>query len=82
MKQNIVIMSAKWNLFDLFKFKNTGLFDRTYIYENNFSSLNLPSLLLSCLTDNFCLVIVRITNLYNFVINSTVWWNIKYSQNV
>jgi len=65
-------MSAKLNLFNLFEFKNTGLFDRTYISENNFS-LNLPSLLLSCPTNNFCLVIVRITNLYNFVMNSTVW---------
>ena len=75
-------MSAKRNLFDLFEFKNTGLFDSTYISENNFSSLNLHSLLLSCPTKNFCLVIVRITNLYNFVMNSTVWGNIKYSQNV
>jgi len=66
-------MSAKSNLFDLFEFKNTGLFDITYISENNFYSLNLPSLLLSGPTNNFCLVIVRITNLYNFVINSTVW---------
>ena len=66
-------MSAKRNLFDLFEFKNTGLFDSTYISENNFSSLNLHSLLLSCPTNNFCLVIVRITNLYNFVMNSTVW---------
>ena len=66
-------MSAKSNFFDLFEFKNTGLFYRTYISENNFSSLNLPSLLLSCPTNNFCLVIVRINNLYNFVMNSTVW---------
>jgi len=66
-------MSAKSNLFNLFEFKNTGLFDRTYISENNFSSLNLPSLLLSCPTNNFFLIIVRITNLYNFVMNSTVW---------
>ena len=73
MKQNIVAMSAKSNLFNLFEFKNTGLFDRTYISENNFSSLNLPSLVLVCLKKIFCLVITRITNLYNFVINSTVW---------
>jgi len=59
--------------FDLFEFKNTGLFDRTYMSENNFSSLNLPSLLLDCLMKIFCLVLVRINNLYNFVINSTVW---------
>jgi len=66
-------MSAKSNLFNLFEFKNICLFDRTYISENNFSSLNLHSLLLYCPTNNFCLVIVRITNLYNFVMNSTVW---------
>ena len=66
-------MSAKSNLLDFAELNNTGLFDRTYISENNFPSLNLPSLLLSCPTNNFCLVIVRITNLYNFVMNSTVW---------
>jgi len=53
--------------------ENIGLFYKTYISENNFSSLNLPSLLLDGLMKIFCLVIVRITNLYNFVINSTVW---------
>ena len=36
------LMSAKWNLINLFESKNTGLFDRTYITKNNFSSLNLP----------------------------------------
>ena len=66
-------MSAKSNLFAFSELKNTDLFEKTYIYENNFSSLNLPSLHLSCPTNNFCLVIVRITNLYNFVMNSTVW---------
>ena len=35
-------MSAKWNLINLFEFKNNGLFDKTYIPKNNFSSLNLP----------------------------------------
>ena len=67
------LMSAKSNLFNSVEIKNSGLFDRTYISENNFSSLNLTSLLFSCATKNFCLVIVRITNLYNFVMNSTVW---------
>jgi len=66
-------MSAKSNLFDLFESKNTGLFDRTYISKNNFSSLNLPFLLSDYLMKISCLVIVRITNLYNFVMNSTVW---------
>ncbi len=32
------IVTAKWNFFNLFEFKNTGLFDRTYTSENNFSS--------------------------------------------
>ena len=76
------LMSAKWNLLKLFELENNGLFYETYISKNNFSTLNLPSLLLDCLMKIFCLVITRITNLYNFVINSTVWWNIKYSQNV
>jgi len=66
-------MSAKRNLLKLFESENNGLFYETYISENNFSSLNLPSLLLDCLMKIFCLVITRITNLYNFVINSTVW---------
>jgi len=66
-------MSAKSNLFDLFEPKNTVLFDRTYISKNNFPSLNLPFLLFDCLIKISCLVIVRITNLYNFVMNSTVW---------
>ena len=75
-------MSAKSNLSKLFESKNTGLFDWTYISKNNFSSLNLPFLLFDCLMTISCLVIAKITNLYNFVMNSTVWWNIKYSQNV
>jgi len=40
---------------------------------NNFSSLDLPFLLLDCPMKISCLAIVRITNLYNFVMNSTVW---------
>ena len=75
-------MSAKWNLLKLFELGNNGLFNETYMTENNFSALNLSFLLLDCLMMISCLVIVRITNLYNFVMNSTVWWNIKYSQNV
>ena len=67
------LMSAKSNLFDLFESENTGLFDRTYISKNNFSSLNLPFLLLDCLMKISCSGKVRITNLYNFVMNSTVW---------
>jgi len=66
-------MSAKRNLLKIFELENNGLFYETYISENNFSSLNLPSLLVSCPKNNFCSVIVRITNLYNFVMNSTVW---------
>jgi len=66
-------MSAKSNLLNLFELKNTGLFYKTYITWHCFSTLNLPSLLLDCLMKIFCLVISRITNLYNFVINSTVW---------
>jgi len=52
--------------------ENNGLFYETYISENNFSSLNLPSLLLDCLMKIFSLEITRITNLYNYVMNSTV----------
>jgi len=66
-------MSAKSNLFDLFESKIAGLFDKTYISKNNFSTLNLPFLLLDCFMKISCLVKVRITNLYNFVMNSTVW---------
>ena len=66
-------MSEKRNLINLFESKNNGLFDKTYISKNNFSSLNLPFLLLNSLMKISYLVIVRITNLYNFVMNSTVW---------
>ncbi len=42
-------MSAKSNLLKLFELENNGLFYETHISENNFSSLNLPSLLLDFL---------------------------------
>ena len=67
------LMSAKTNLLDFSELKNTGLFYKTYFSENNFSSSNLPSLLLYCPMDNSYFVIARINNLYNFVMNSTVW---------
>ena len=67
------LMSAKRNLSRVIELQNTDFFYETDMPENNFSSLNLPSSLLDCLMKIFCLVNTRITNLYNFVINSTVW---------
>jgi len=45
MKQNIVVMSAKTNLFNVIALKIRFLLFNLYMSENNFSSLNLPSLL-------------------------------------
>ncbi len=65
-------MSAKRNLSKKFELKNNDILRKTYFSKNNFSLLNLPSLLFYCPHKIIYLVMARITNLYNFVMNSTV----------